>query len=278
MSKVMAVVLNYNTSDDTKKCVDYLQKQQNTDLKICIVDNGSTDGTTSELEKYADQNQILFIANSENKGFSAGNNVGLKKAAELGCDYAWIINPDVEIRDADYASKAIAKMDEDKKIAVLGTDVIDNNGQHQNPMGEPRFLEEVIWPLLWIRNKINQRFNGVRRYKKSRYCKKVSGCCFFVDMQFIKSIDYLDENVFLYSEEPILSVRVKRMGLKEYYYSEISAYHIHIPSEKGNKNDSLKTFYKSRRYFIDTYNRYGRIGKHFAIASLKLQEKIKVKE
>ena len=69
MSKVFAVVLNYNSFEDTKKCVSFLKKQEQADLEICVVDNCSTDHTSAELEEYARQNQILFIANHENKAF-----------------------------------------------------------------------------------------------------------------------------------------------------------------------------------------------------------------
>ena len=44
MSKVMAVILNYNTLEDSIKCSELLRKQDYKDLEIVIVDNGSTDG------------------------------------------------------------------------------------------------------------------------------------------------------------------------------------------------------------------------------------------
>ena len=49
MAKVMAVLLNYNSIEDSKKCASFLKKQQNIDLGITIVDNCSTDGRIEEL-------------------------------------------------------------------------------------------------------------------------------------------------------------------------------------------------------------------------------------
>ena len=87
MNKVMAVILNYNSYDDTMKCFDYLKKQEGVDLKVCIVDNKSTENRQDDLRQLADQDTFVII-NEENKGFSAGNNLGLKKAAEENCNYS----------------------------------------------------------------------------------------------------------------------------------------------------------------------------------------------
>ena len=46
-------------------------------VTLVILEEGHAMGL-NELEKYASQNQILFIANKENRGYSAGNNIGLK--------------------------------------------------------------------------------------------------------------------------------------------------------------------------------------------------------
>ena len=141
MSKVLAIVLNFNCAEDTKKCVSFLKKQA--DLEICVVDNHSSEDVDN-LEEYAKKNQILFIANKENKGFSAGNNIGLRRASELGFEYALIINPDVEIRDDNYIKRIISKMDNNGDVAVLGTDIINKKNQHQNPMRELHFFEETF--------------------------------------------------------------------------------------------------------------------------------------
>lgn len=41
MNKVVAVVLNYNTAKDSKKCLEYLLKQDYADFEIVVVDNNS---------------------------------------------------------------------------------------------------------------------------------------------------------------------------------------------------------------------------------------------
>lgn len=256
MSKVMAVILNYNTLKDSIKCSELLKKQDYKDLEIVIVDNGSTDGKNDNLIEYGEESGVHIILNKKNGGFSAGNNIGLRKAEERQCKYALIINPDVEIHDVEYISKAVDKMEKDSSIAVLGTDVVNAKGQHQNPMREISFLEESFLLLELIRNKLSKKIPYVVKRKRSGYCEKVSGCCFFAEMSFIKEIVFLDENVFLYCEEPILAKAVQKAKRNIYYFKEKQAFHNHIESKKGNSKKRLDMFLESRLYYLDKYSGY----------------------
>lgn len=273
MTKVMAIILNYNSIEDSKKCALLLKKQQSVNLCVTIIDNCSSDGRIEELVSFGEENDVFVIANKENRGYSAGNNIGLKRATELDCQYAMIINPDVEIREVDYVAKAVAKMEEDPMIAVLGSDVINMEGQHQNPMREPTFLEDVFWPVILVRNKYSRKLPYTCSYLKSDYCEKVSGCCFFIRMSFAEQVGYLDETVFLYSEEPILAAMVKQAGYREYYMKELVAYHKHKESEKGNPQKRFNILKESRVYYLDRYSGYGKLRKKIAINSMVVQNK-----
>lgn len=277
MTKIMAVILNYNTMEDSEKCALLLKKQKKADLIITIVDNNSTDGKQEILKTFCEDNHIVFVENKKNQGFSAGNNIGLKKAAEYGCEYALIINPDVEIRDEYYIYHAISKMKSDKNIAVLGTDVLNIYHQHQNPMRETRFLEEVFWPYVLVRNKLSKKLPFTKNYKKSGYCEKVSGCCFFIEMKFIQEINYLDENVFMYSEEPILAAFVKMQKKKEFYLHSETAFHMHRKAEKGNVSKRMEMLYNSRRYYLQKYSGYGKMRLAILNVTLSWQERFLTK-
>ncbi len=257
MNKVMAVILNYNSYDDTVKCFDYLKKQEGVDLKVCIVDNKSTENRQDDLRQLADQDTFVII-NEDNKGFSAGNNLGLKKAAEENCNYSLIINPDVEIRDKDYLKKLSDLMDEDKTIAVAGTDIVKADGKHQNPLREPYFLEEVFWRMAIAKNKLSKKIPYVKNYSKSGCCQKLSGCCFMVDMNFMKDVGFLDEGVFLYSEESILAAQARDKGLIEYYCADLSVNHLHKDSEGADKEKLMRYSVESKKYFIEKYGCYGK--------------------
>ncbi len=274
MKQVMAIVLNYNSYEDTTKCVRLLMAQKNINLGICVVDNGSSADEKNKLAFFCKENSSIFISNDSNNGYSAGNNIGLKRAVELGYEYALIINPDVEIRDENYLSKAYKDISIDDEIAVLGTDIVLPDRGHQNPMRELRYLEDLLWPVVILRNRIRKSMPYVMNYSESNFCEKLSGCCFLIDLDFVKQIGYLDENVFLYSEEAILAAAVKKQNKKMYYESGLRAYHMHDVSEEKTSANQIKEFLKSRRYYLNNYSKYGKVRLALVNKSIKLQEKI----
>lgn len=255
MEKTAAIILNYNSLEDTKRCVGFLLRQKNVNLQIIIVDNCSREGVR-ELKEFAEETSVYLIESRENRGYSAGNNLGLKTAAEMGCAYAIVVNPDVEISDEQFVRKATDKMNEDAEIVVLGPDVIDTFRRHQNPMEELNFFREFFWRVDLAFGKWKRKISYSGKKGKSGYCKKISGCCFVIRMSFAEQIGYFDENVFLYCEEPILAAIVRREGKREYYMTEIVAFHNHKESEKGNKSGRVKELCKSRIYYLENYSSY----------------------
>lgn len=86
--KLSVITLTLNKLEYTKKFIKSLQKYTK-DFELIIVDNGSTDGTVEYLETL---DFIKLIKNSENKGFSAGNNQGIAIAEG---EYIGFLNNDI---------------------------------------------------------------------------------------------------------------------------------------------------------------------------------------
>ena len=86
MSTISVIVLNYNSSADCCKCVADLQRQEGVELEIIIVDNCSRKEDALAVEKLATEQGCTFIAAKENRGYNAGNNIGLRYAANKGND------------------------------------------------------------------------------------------------------------------------------------------------------------------------------------------------
>lgn len=94
--KVSVIVLCYNNLAFTQACLHSLDLYSDyPNLEIIAVDNASTDGSVEYLREWAEgaENRI-FIANSANLGFSAGNNVGLRAATG---DYLVVLNNDTYV-------------------------------------------------------------------------------------------------------------------------------------------------------------------------------------
>lgn len=256
--KVPVILLNYNSSSDCRKCVSFLKKQNGVYTEIILVDNCSKEDDIASLRTLAVEQGCTLLESKENRGYNAGNNIGLRYAAEKGYKYALIANPDMEFPQTDYISRLVEVMERDEQIAVCASDIVTPEGQHQNPLREVGYYEELFWPITVLRNrKSNNWFK--ENYAESGYCEKVSGCCFMIRISFAKKIGFFDENVFLYSEEPILAKQVQNDNRKMYYLSTAQAVHRHVKSEKGNTKLRMRALMISRKYYLRNYSGYSRI-------------------
>lgn len=93
---ISVVVLTYNNLDYTKQCLQSLEAHTDyDDVEIIVVDNASSDGSPAYLAEWAQaDSRRTFIANEQNLGFSAGNNVGLRIARG---DYLVVLNNDTYV-------------------------------------------------------------------------------------------------------------------------------------------------------------------------------------
>lgn len=269
---IAIVILNYNSTADCRKCIGYLKQQQGIEAEIVVVDNFSRDDECKAVEALCRETECTFIANNKNIGYNAGNNVGLRYAAEKGYEYALIANPDMEFPQKDYLCKLVEKMQEDENIVVCGSDIIGPDGIHQSPMGRD---ENWQGSLGWIKEifcgrKQQDKYDFIDNYKESHYCHKVSGCCFMIRTDFLKKIGFFDEEVFLYCEEAILSRQVELSGKRMYYLATAQAQHRHIKSEKSAPIKRFKTWGKSRCYFIDKYSGWPWMTRQIAKLSMRM--------
>lgn len=268
--RIAIIILNYNTSRDCQKCISYIKKQRGIETTIIVIDNCSTKEDVDKLAEICISQDVTLIKNKENRGYSAGNNIGLRYAAEQGFEYALIINPDMELHQENYLQRLVERMGVDSNTVVAGTDIINVERNHHNPMRETKYIEELFWFIELIKNKISRQQWYLMDYTRSGYCEKLSGCCFLIRISFVKRIGFLDEHTFLYCEEPILAKQVQQQQAKMYYMADIQAFHNHIKSEKGNSAKRMEIFAASRTYYWNTYSGYSR----FAAWLLKLSRKL----
>ena len=88
---VSIIIVNYNTCQMTKECIDSVfERTFGLDFEIILVDNGSTDGSKSQFEK---DSRITYVYSEFNLGFGCANNLGYKFAKG---DYVFLLNSDTE--------------------------------------------------------------------------------------------------------------------------------------------------------------------------------------
>lgn len=265
---IPVILLNYNSSADCRKCVAFLKRQECVALEIVIVDNCSQEDEYTAVKTLCERESCTFIPAKENRGYNAGNNIGLRYAAKKGYKYALIANPDMEFPQHDYIATLLSVMEEKQDVAVCGSNIIDTYGNRQSPKRHTSYSEELLWPIhgIWRRFLRKQLIlDG-----KNQYCDILMGSCIFVRMSFIEEIGYFDESVFLYCEEVILGKQVKKLGMKMYYCHDISALHAHHESTKGSFVKRHDVYWRSRWYYLTHYAGYN----SFQLSLMWLSKKI----
>lgn len=80
--RVPVILLNYNSASDCRKCVSFLKRQQGVELEIIIVDNCSREDNSDDVKELCQKQGCTFIPATKNRGYNAGNNIGLRYAAK----------------------------------------------------------------------------------------------------------------------------------------------------------------------------------------------------
>jgi glycosyltransferase involved in cell wall biosynthesis len=93
MPKVSVIIPTYNRLPMVKEAVDSVLAQNFEDVELIVVDDGSTDGTAEEIERYGGRVKLLRIP--QNRGVSVARNRGILQArgkyiAFLDSDDLWV--------------------------------------------------------------------------------------------------------------------------------------------------------------------------------------------
>ncbi|MAY64093.1 MAG: hypothetical protein CML29_17960 [Rhizobiales bacterium] len=276
MLRIAAVVLTHNSDEDLPDCLSGLLNQRGVELDIIVVDNASEPArrkrTANVVRSMVPNAQTiaagqtvppdyrggdgLFVINSTNGGYSAGNNIGARIAAKLGCVAVLIVNPDVRIHIDDYILRLSVALLGDDRNAVAASAIRNLAAASENPMYEPNFIQELLAPFSMILAVLP--FGPRYRPSAGSYAAdKLSGCCFLIRTTFLEQIGYFDEKVFLYCEEAILAAQIRQAGYRSLCLGDIEALHAHRSSAKGDPVRRWRMWSRSRRYYHRRYLGYG---------------------
>jgi GT2 family glycosyltransferase len=139
---VSVVILNYNGGGLGRSCVDSVLASNYTNVEVIVVDNASRDDSLDRMKDLEVSGRIRVIRNSENEGFSMGNNRG---AAAASGTFLLFLNNDTRV-DPDAIGRMVEQfrsnpatgacqpvlvsMEDDTKVANAGSQ-LDTLGFHQ---------------------------------------------------------------------------------------------------------------------------------------------------
>jgi GT2 family glycosyltransferase len=291
--KVASILLNYNSNNDLFLSVKDLLEQDVKEHTLIIVDNNSTKESVKELKEWqkrhfpsaisgsvdevakqlalGEDNKVIFVFNNKNAGYSAGNNIGIRIADKLNADAVLIVNPDMRIENVDYIQILLSVAIKDEQAAIVASGIIGVDGKNQSPMVSDDFWREFLWPRQ-VFPKFFKKVNFIEEIDSNApvYVAKVMGCCMLIKMNFLKTIEFLDESTFLYSEEAILSSQVERANKKVVFLPSLIANHLHHKENKDNSSKRMLFMIKSRLLYLRKYSQYSMAQKVCLLFSYKV--------
>jgi len=267
MSKVAAIILNYNDSDTTISLIELIQNYTSINY-IVVVDNCSTDNSYERLCNY-NFGKIRVIRTDKNGGYGYGNNKGIEYAyMNYDIDYYMICNPDVEFKETLVVRMKLALQEKDEYMCASAIPY-QSNGRVQRGYAwhVPSTLSAVL-----STGKILQKIFPFGRYPDD-YCTRselaevecVPGSLLMLKKEYISLGKIYDENVFLYYEETMLGYNLLGKGFKTIIVNDS---YIHHHSVSINKNISStvqqrKIMYKSLMYYLTNYLQVGKTTEMF---------------
>lgn len=267
--KLAFVILNYGTYKETTECVLSIMEHIDVDdYNITIVDNGSSDNSLEQFrEKYFDNEKIDILSTDKNLGFAKGNNIGIEYVnEEYSPDFVVVMNSDTEIFQDDLYYKIITEY-EKSHFGVLGPMMLVGSGKCDDspwiPMTltqmegqlkhlerEYRFLKVFPYNIYKIKNKIHSffkdnvdelHFHG--NFWQYQVGVELQGAFLIFSKEIFKYIEGFDPRTFLYYEEQLLYLAVKKSGMKMVYDPKIAVYHKDGISTKKTKSTKQKMLF-----------------------------------
>ena len=231
--KVCAVVLNWNGGQDTCGCLDSLVRARRVPDTIVVVDNGSTDHSVEQIMNWGhchfptvicDDNAsstqrsseydlpppFICLQHSQNRGYGAGNNLGISWALKQGLfDFIWLLNNDTMVSFGSLT--ALLSCADKSNTSVFGATVVFADQPNVVQCGggcRYNAWTSMLTPSL-AGIALEQVFEVADDDPPLDY---IYGASMFVRSTIFDSCGLLSEEYFLFYEELDFCERVKQQG------------------------------------------------------------------
>jgi GT2 family glycosyltransferase len=230
--RVVAIVVNWNGGAQTLRCLESLLAQEPPLAKVILVDNASSDGSCEQIRRELPQVEVL--QSGGNLGYSGGNNLGSRRARELGAEAVLIANNDVTFEDSCVEGLVYALRD-DATLAAVGPRVLFSD--------EPRRVWAAGGMLTWRQNLSDLRGFGEldgEQFRRTVAVDYVPGCAVLLRVSALDSRDVFDDRYFAYTEDVDLGMRLRRAGHGLACIGAQRAWHAPSSSTGGGYNPRRK--------------------------------------
>lgn len=214
MARACAIVLSYDGLELLEAMLPSLLGQRGIEFSVLLVDNGSSDGTA--WTAWPDAVHVLRL--ERNVGVAAALNRGLE-AVPAGCEYAALLNNDVEL-EPDWLARLVVTLDAfpqaasatGKTLRYDARDTLDAAG------------DLLMWSGAATHRGLGERDEGQYDEPAAVFCP-CAGVAVFRRSAFAV-VGGFDEDFFAYQEDVDWGLRAQLAGFTARYEPSAVAYHM----------------------------------------------------
>jgi GT2 family glycosyltransferase len=215
--RVGVVLVNWNTTDFTVRCIQSLLAGVVPPREIVVVDNASRDDSIQvPLRAYP---TVELIRNHTNLGFTGANNIGIKWLLSRDIEYIWILNNDTIVSPACL------------KELLTGINLCPNMGAVSGKIlyEEP---SNLIWfgGAVWNCTTFRGRHEGMNEVDRgqcdaAKELQFLDGCCILTRTEVLEEVGLFDDRFFAYHEDIDWSLRARSKGHRLGYVPSAILWH-----------------------------------------------------
>jgi len=214
---VSIIIINYNTFDYTKRCIESVYLHTNDiDYEVILVDNGSNECDVEEFRKYFPQ--IKIVKNKENRGFSRACNDGIAVAEK---EYILLLNSDTLL--LNNAIKVVYEfLRNNKEVGAATCRVENTDGTPQSVCRCFPTIKLTLIELFRVFKLIDKDRRGTMffgnwfSYDKIAYPDWITGTFFMFNREILKIFpnSKLTETFWMYYEDMEWCWHIKKNNYK----------------------------------------------------------------
>jgi len=241
VSDLGIVIVNYNTRDRLRDCLQSLEASRGVSFVVFVVDNNSPDDSAAMVR--AEFPRVHLIASQFNGGYAYANNLALRQILAMTPPppFTLLLNPDTVVPpDALAQMLAFFATHPDAGIAgpklVLADGTLDRACRRSFPSPELS-IYHVLGLDDWF-----PRSRRFARYEMT-FCDEdemievdsVVGAFMMMRTETLRQAGLLDESYFMYGEDLDLALRIKQRGWKVYYNPAVRVLHYKRESSRHSE-------------------------------------------
>jgi GT2 family glycosyltransferase len=223
-ARASIIIPNWNGELFLNTCLGSLRRQSLDNFEILLVDNGSTDGSVSFVERSFPEVRVISL--EENRGFSAAVNAGIRSA---DTEYVALLNNDTQA-EPGWLEALWQAAERHPEASLFASRLVDFQDQ--------RVLDGAGDALR--RSGLPYRL-GHRELDRGQFDREafVFGACAAAALyrrSLFEEIGLFDEDFFAYCEDGDVSFRAQLAGHRCLYAPEAVVYHVGSASTGGKRS------------------------------------------